>query len=185
MNVIIPARGGSTRIPGKNIQLFHGKHIIGYSIELMRHYPGVKDIIVSTDSSEIGLIAKSYGALSFRRPAELSVDSVGTQEVAKAVLGQIKSDDPFTMVLYATSPLLTQYDIAQAILAHYESKTPYVHCVDNEGVDTGSFYFGWTSAFEKGVPLLGNSTPIKVDDIDINTHADWARAEKLYEERRA
>ena len=83
MNVaIIPARGGSKRIPKKNIKEFFGKPIIAYSIEAAQKCKLFDRIIVSTDSSEIAEVAKKYGAeIPFMRPAQLADDLTHTDTV--------------------------------------------------------------------------------------------------------
>ena len=81
---IIPARGGSKRIPRKNIRPFAGKPIIGYSIETARESGLFDRIIVSTDDEEIAAVAKEFEAeIPFMRPAELADDFSGTNAVAK------------------------------------------------------------------------------------------------------
>lgn len=83
MNIcIIPARGGSKRIPRKNIKQFCGKPMIGWSIEAAIQSGLFDHIIVSTDDLEIADIAKQLGAeVPFLRPAELSSDFAGTTQV--------------------------------------------------------------------------------------------------------
>ena len=83
MNVaIIPARGGSKRIPNKNINNFNGKPIISWSIKCAFKTKLFDRIIVSTDNQEIAKTAKQYGAeVPFIRPKNLSNDSVGIIEV--------------------------------------------------------------------------------------------------------
>ena len=83
MNVaIIPARGGSKRIPKKNIRDFLGKPMIAYSIHAAKESGLFQRIIVSTDSEEIAEIAREYGAeVPFLRPAELADDHAGTDAV--------------------------------------------------------------------------------------------------------
>src|SRR6185312_3359152 len=79
---VIPARGGSKRIPRKNIKPFRGKPMIGWSIEAARKSFLFDHIIVSTDDAEISRIAKEWGAeVPFIRPAELADDHTGTTEV--------------------------------------------------------------------------------------------------------
>ena len=81
---VIPARGGSKRIPHKNIKEFNGKPMIAYSIEAALKSDCFDRVIVSTDDVEIADIARSYGAeVPFLRPAELSNDHVGTLPVIK------------------------------------------------------------------------------------------------------
>ena len=84
MNIvaIIPARGGSKRIPNKNIRLFAGQPIISYSIKAAQAADLFDSIIVSTDSEEIAEVAKTCGAeVPFIRPAELADDFTSTSQV--------------------------------------------------------------------------------------------------------
>ena len=83
MNVaVIPARGGSKRIPRKNIKEFCGKPMIAWPIEVAKESGLFEQIIISTDDEEIAEVAKSYGAeVPFIRPNELSDDYTGTTEV--------------------------------------------------------------------------------------------------------
>ena len=86
---IIPARGGSKRIPRKNIKTFMGKPIIAYSIEAALQSGLFDEVMVSTDDEEIAEIACGYGAkVPFMRSAETSNDYAGTADV---ILGSIKS----------------------------------------------------------------------------------------------
>ena len=83
MNVaIIPARGGSSRIPAKNIKNFCGKPMIAYSIEAAKKANVFQKIIVSTDSAEIAEISKKFGAeVPFMRPEELSYNHINVGDV--------------------------------------------------------------------------------------------------------
>ena len=85
MNIcIIPARGGSKRIPRKNIKSFCGQSIIGYSIKAALDSQCFDQVIVSTDDAEIAEVAKSFGAsVPFVRPDELANDYTGTVPVIK------------------------------------------------------------------------------------------------------
>ena len=79
---VIPARGGSKRIPRKNIKEFCGKPMIAWSIETAKASGLFDHIIVSTDDAEIAEVAKQWGAeVPFIRPPELSNDYAGTTEV--------------------------------------------------------------------------------------------------------
>jgi len=107
---IIPARGGSKRIPGKNIKEFNGKPIIAYSIEAALKCGCFDDIIVSTDSNEIAELSRSYGAeVPFLRPVELSDDFTGTMDVIKHAVQwfQLNRTEPdYVCCLYATAPFI-------------------------------------------------------------------------------
>jgi len=107
---IIPARGGSKRIPHKNIKDFFGKPLIAYSIETALESKLFTRVIVSTDDEEIAKVAKAYGAeVPFIRPKELSDDFTGTGAVVNHAIEFLKeSGEEFRYVctLYATAPLL-------------------------------------------------------------------------------
>jgi pseudaminic acid cytidylyltransferase len=178
---IIPARGGSQRIPRKNIRLFHGKPIIAYSIEAAKASGCFDHVIVSTDDMEIKMLAHAYGAdLGFIRPAEMSVDSVGTQAVMQWVLKHQAKGFDYACCIYPCAPLLEAADIEFAAkLMRVISEPAYLFI-------PGILYYGKARSFVDGVPLDGNSLAIGRDPaeryIDINVEADWLRAEKLYEE---
>lgn len=111
MNIaIIPARGGSKRIPGKNIKMFAGKPLIAYSIDAAKASGLFDKIIISTDSKEVAEVAKVFGAdLPFMRPQALSNDVVGTRPVTNHAI-QFCIDNfykpEFCCCIYATAPFL-------------------------------------------------------------------------------
>ena len=111
---IIPARGGSKRIPKKNIKDFFGKPLIAYSIETALKSNLFDKVIVSTDDEEIAKIAKEYGAeVPFLRPKELSDDFTGTSDVVNHAVEYLKSCGEkyeYICTIYATAPFLqTKY----------------------------------------------------------------------------
>lgn len=107
---IIPARGGSKRIPKKNIKVFAGKPIIGYSIQTAKESGLFDRIIVSTDDKEIASIAETFGAeIPFIRPLELSDDFTGTNAVVKHCLHWLAKHScrvDYACCIYATAPFL-------------------------------------------------------------------------------
>ena len=103
---IIPARGGSKRIPRKNIKDFYGKPLIAYSVEVALESKLFEQVIVSTDDEEIASIAKKYGATVQLRPKALSDDYTGTGEVIEYVLAHLDEKYDFVSTIYATAPLL-------------------------------------------------------------------------------
>jgi pseudaminic acid cytidylyltransferase len=108
---IIPARGGSKRIPRKNILNFMGKPLIAYSIEAAIDSKLFDRIIVSTDDPEIATIAKEWGAETpFVRPLYLADDMTGTNEVVKHAIqwhnNHVKQVE-IACCIYATAPLVT------------------------------------------------------------------------------
>lgn len=120
MNVaIIPARGGSKRIPRKNVKEFFGKPMIAWSIEAAKEADLFDRIIVSTDDEEIADVALSWGAeVPFMRPAELSNDFAGTTEViAHATRWAQDQSWPLEAVccIYATAPFALASDIRRGL----------------------------------------------------------------------
>jgi N-acylneuraminate cytidylyltransferase len=112
---IIPARGGSKRIPRKNVLPFDGKPVIAWSIEAARASGCFDRIVVSTDDDEVAEVAARFGAeVPFRRPAELATDHMGTIPViAHAVewLGAHGPPPALACCIYATAPLLVPDDL--------------------------------------------------------------------------
>ncbi|MGV7214038.1 pseudaminic acid cytidylyltransferase [Bradyrhizobium sp. UFLA05-112] len=115
---VIPARGGSKRIPRKNIRPFCGKPIIAYSIEAARDSSLFDEIIVSTDDDEIAAVARQFGAATpFVRPKEISDDHTGTNAVVKHAIAWLteRGDDiSHACCIYATAPLIQPRYLRQA-----------------------------------------------------------------------
>jgi len=116
---IIPARGGSKRIPRKNIRDFLGMPMIAYSIKTAQESGCFDKIIVSTDDEEIAEIARHWGAETpFMRPAHLSDDTAGTIPVIQHAIDwlRVASLDPqFVCCIYATAPFLLANDLKQGL----------------------------------------------------------------------
>jgi len=121
---VIPARGGSKRIPRKNIKLFDGKPMIAWSIEVALKSGCFDRVLVSTDDLEIANVAKAHGAeVPFIRPKELSDDHTGiTPVIAHAARWHSESGISAMQVccIYATAPFLQAKDLQQG-LAELES----------------------------------------------------------------
>ena len=112
---IIPARGGSKRIPRKNIKLFRGKPLLVWSIEKAIKSKCFTDVIVSTDDEEIANLAISSGAnVPFLRPKELSDDFVGTLDVVKFVIKNFNKEIKYACCLYATAPMVLTNDLVKS-----------------------------------------------------------------------
>ena len=116
---VIPARGGSKRIPRKNIRAFCGKPMIAWSIEAAKESGCFDQIIVSTDDEEIANVARQWGAdVPFMRPAELADDFAGTTPVVgHAVQWNQAHGHELTAVccLYATAPFVEPADIKEGL----------------------------------------------------------------------
>jgi N-acylneuraminate cytidylyltransferase len=115
---IIPARGGSKRIPRKNIKEFLGKPIIAYSIETALRTGLFDEVMVSTDDMEIAEVAKKFGAkVPFMRSAEAASDFASTADVLKEVLckyNELGHEFDNFCCFYATAPLVQRKDVESA-----------------------------------------------------------------------
>jgi pseudaminic acid cytidylyltransferase len=109
---IIPARGGSKRIPRKNIKPFLGKPIIAYSILSALSSRLFDEVMVSTDDQEIAEVAKRYGAsVPFLRTPKNSDDEASTFSVLEEVIGDYKKQDrdfKYGCCIYPTAPFVTK-----------------------------------------------------------------------------
>lgn len=117
---VIPARGGSKRIPRKNIKEFCGQPMISYSIKAALASECFDQVIVSTDDGEIAKVAKSFGAtVPFFRPEELSDDHTGTAVVIKHAIEWFEQNGHMpteVCCLYATAPFVQASSIQQSYM---------------------------------------------------------------------
>jgi pseudaminic acid cytidylyltransferase len=116
---VIPARGGSKRIPRKNVRPFAGKPMIAHSIECAVGSGLFDRVVVSTDDDEIGAVARDFGAeVPFRRPPELSDDRAGTTEVIAHAVDRMQKDGAALSAvccIYATAPFIRASDLATGL----------------------------------------------------------------------
>lgn len=218
---VIPARGGSKRIPGKNIRPFHGKPVIAYAIEGALATGLFDHVIVSTDDSAIASVAAHHGAeVPFTRPAALADDHTGTNDVVRHAVEWYQAAGhrvEQVCCVYATAPFVTSTDLLAAfallredidfVFAATTFDFPVQRALvrDAAGVvhplfpqwighrsqdlqptlhDAGQFYWGWGRSYITQ-PVVFNARavpyelpPWRVQDID--TEADWVRAELLF-----
>ena len=140
---VIPARGGSKGIPGKNIKLLSGKPLIGYSIDMARNFAKDEHICVSTDSQEIKNVVEGYGLqVPFMRPCELATDTASTYDVLLHAIHFYEDRNIFhdwIVLLQPTSPFRRKEDIDamlslavkgvdMVVSVKRSSITPYYNC---------------------------------------------------------
>ncbi|MBR7887581.1 pseudaminic acid cytidylyltransferase [Marinomonas sp. A79] len=130
MNIaIIPARGGSKRIPRKNIKLFYGKPMIAYSIEAAKNAGCFDRIIVSTDDDEIANVATRWGAeVPFMRPSGIADDYATTMDVMEhAVNWCVTQGGAVNNVccLYATAPFVLPKYLLQGLRVLSDNKVQF------------------------------------------------------------
>ena len=157
VSFIIPARGGSKGIPGKNIKLFCGKPLIAWQIEAALN-TGLGEVFVSSDSSDILKVANQYGAQVISRPKELAGDTSSSED---AILNCIERAENqgyeiahTIFFLQATSPWITSNDMLKSYIIHMDSRRPttvltkpfhsYVHLKDKEVPSECSCLYGPT-----------------------------------------
>ena len=143
---VIPARGGSKGLPGKNIKDLCGKPLIAYSIDVARQFVDDKHICVSTDSEEIKQVAENYGLIvPFIRPDYLATDTATTNDVLVHAVNLFKQQGvnyKKLVLLQPTSPLRTSQDVEGAMELYRDdidmvvsvmiSHAPAVLCSENE-----------------------------------------------------
>lgn len=219
---VIPARGGSKRIPRKNIKPFAGKPMIGYAIEAALACEGIDRVVVSTDDDEIAAIAEGFGAeLPFRRPADLADDITPTVPVIAHAIGacrEMEWDVSHACCIYPGVPFIRTRDLGEALaLLRQHGDEGYTFPVTGfpspiqralkrgEGgavepfdprhvgtrtqdlepayFDAGQFYWAAADTWLADKAIHANGRAIVLPEwrvVDIDTPADWDRAEMLY-----
>ncbi|QXR07561.1 pseudaminic acid cytidylyltransferase [Acinetobacter lwoffii] len=117
---VIPARGGSKRIPRKNIKTFHGQPMIAWSVQAAIDSGCFDEVWVSTDDEEIAAVVQAYGAkVPFLRPAHLSDDFATTADVMSHAVKEFDKLNhtlpDYICCLYATAPFVTKADLVQGL----------------------------------------------------------------------
>lgn len=219
---VIPARGGSKRIPRKNIKPFAGKPMIGYAIEAALACEAIDRVVVSTDDEEISAIAREFGAeLPFRRPAELADDITPTVPVIAHAIEACRElgwDVTHACCIYPGVPFIRTADLAEALALLEQNggggytfpvtgfRSPIQRALKRDAsgkvapfnpehvgtrtqdlepgyFDAGQFYWGGAPAWFAGDTIHANGRAIVLPEwrvVDIDTPADWDRAEMLY-----
>ena len=121
---IIPARGGSKGLPGKNIKLLAGKPLIGWTIEEAKKSKYIDRVILSSEDDKIISIAKEFNCdVPFKRPPGLAEDNSTSSEVVIHILKEINISYDYFLLLQPTSPLRKSEQIDEAIELCYNSNS--------------------------------------------------------------
>ncbi len=128
---VIPARGGSKRIPGKNAKGFHGRPLIAYAIETVLESGIVDRVVVSTDDDNIANVAIASGAeVPFRRPDKLSDDYAGTGAVVRHAIETLEAQTSlqfdYVALVYPAAVFITPDDLLSAKTALISSSADFV-----------------------------------------------------------
>jgi N-acylneuraminate cytidylyltransferase len=112
---IIPARGGSKRVPRKNLFLLEGRPLVAHSVRHALDATSVDEVIVSTDDDDIAAAAEAAGARGIRRPAELAGDMATSESALEHALAQLDAEPELVVFLQCTSPVRSGADIDAAV----------------------------------------------------------------------
>lgn len=127
---LIPARGGSKRIPRKNIRPFAGRPLITWTIEAAKGASAISDVLVSTDDDEIAAVARRAGALvPWLRPASLATDTASSQDVALHALDWYEAAHGAVdglLLLAPTSPLRSADTLARGCTLFEANRSPVI-----------------------------------------------------------
>lgn len=136
---IIPARGGSKGLPGKNIALLNGRPLIDYSIARALNTPQVAAVYVTTDCPDIAAVASACGAQVVRRPSALATDDASSESALLHALDVLEAEQEMDLVVFlqCTSPLRRAHDIEAAIAQFRDEQADSLLSV------TASHHFLW------------------------------------------
>lgn len=175
---VIPARGGSKRIPRKNIRLFAGRPMIAWSISAAVNSGCFDRIVVSTDDAEIEEVAKAHGAdVPFRRPAELSDDHCGTTAVISHAVEWHRMhgvEVEEVCCIYATAPFLDPQDLCRGLNILNESNADYAFSVTS-----------YAFPIQRAIKIMTNNRVEMFDPSQFNTRSQdleqaWHDAGQFY-----
>lgn len=165
---IIPARGGSKRIPRKNILPFVGLPIIAHSIAAAIAAQSIDRVIVSTDDEEIANVARAYGAeVPFMRPDALADDHATTLDVVAHAFEWAGSEVDALLSLYATAPLVHPRDIDEAYETFELENSAYVFSATEFSFPVQR---GFTLNATKPVMLFPEHAPTRSQDLPTVYH---------------
>lgn len=224
---IIPVRGGSKGIPGKNIKMLAGKPLVAYTIDASLKSKYITRTVVSTEDKKIKSVAESFGAEVVDRPVELAQDETKTAPVMLQVLDELEKQNykpDVTILLQATCPLRDEKQIDEAfelflnsdcdsVFAAFQAgttharwrKSPFTgkyECLYDYRnrprrqdkdlhyplfIESGAIYIVKTEIMKEVKDFIGYKPEIYLqkNPIDIDTIADFEKAEKIIMERNA
>ena len=183
---VIPARGGSKRLPRKNLRLLLGRPLIEYTIRAAQSASLLTDWVVSTEDMEIATHALSLGARVVKRPEELASDDTTSGAVVRHALEWMEDTERYDMVvlLHPTSPVRDPRHIDQAIRSLWASDAPAlasVGCRKRTYTHNASIYAMKRDWFMRtGLHYCDESIPFLMDaphSVDIDTEHDFKLAE--------
>lgn len=172
---IIPARGGSKRLPKKNIRMLAGKPLIAWTIEEAKKSKLITCLIVSTEDSEVMEAAWKYGAEVLMREPELATDDASSEDVVRSVVRSLPGYD-YVCLLQPTSPLRIAEDIDNTVgLAVQNGISVFTCNTDLTPRPNGAVYV-WPSRDISKESVAWYSMPDS-RSLDIDTEEEFQKAE--------
>lgn len=179
---VIPARGGSKRVPRKNLRLLAGKPLIQWTIEAANAATSLTSLVISTEDEEIRDVALSLGCYVIRRPDELAEDLASSDAVALHALEWMGGDYDIVVLLHPTSPIRDWKHIDEAVSTLWASAAPSLASVEyakrsyrhNASIYAAKVPFR-TLYCDRTIPYLMD----KRHSVDIDDETDWKIAEAL------
>ena len=180
---IIPARGGSKRLPGKNIRSLHGKPMIQYTIEAAQNSTMLNRTIVCTEDLAIKHVAEECDAEVIMRPQSMAQDHSSIYDTITYIQGEVPGYE-WIVLLQPTSPLRTSEDIDDAINSCISKTAPsWVYCEYGVPVPNGALYVAYASWLKEHGNFDGPRTITygmpRHRSVDVDTLRDFERAEAL------
>jgi CMP-N,N'-diacetyllegionaminic acid synthase len=180
---IIPARGGSKRLPGKNTRPLAGKPMIEWTIDAAKAAVSIDHFVVCTEDANISMAAEAAGAESFRRPPEMAQDDSSIYDTIFHVLDAYRVAD-WVVLLQPTSPLRTAEDIDRAVTLCMVNTAPAcVSCEFQVPVPNGGVYVAYVRWLREHRNYDGPRTVTYMmpsyRSVDVDTIEDFERAEAL------
>lgn len=172
---IIPARGGSKRLPRKNIFPLNGKPLIAYTIDACKKSKFIHDIYVSSDDEEILTVAEQFGAKRIERPATLADDTTPKVIAIRQAVNspEVQADAPADIVIIpqANSPQITAEQMDGAIQMMLDHNLWEVMSTDKNGVQNAAFRVVKTHALFNEF-LSAHCGFVIAENIDVHTLED-------------
>jgi|TARA_Y100000310_G_C20599690_1_gene772354 CMP-N-acetylneuraminic acid synthetase len=175
---IIPARGGSKRLPRKNIYNIWGQPMIYWSIKAAKESRYIDDVYVTSEDSEILKISKKFKAKTIKRPLELANDITFKQFAITHALRQLKSSYDIVVSLQANSPEVNSNDIDAAITKFIKYDRNELFTVDNNLIQHGAFRI-WKYEYVFQEALSTKSGVYIANYIDVHTIEDIKKLERI------
>lgn len=184
---LILARGGSKRVPRKNVRMLGDAPLLAWTIVPAHHALSLDCVVVSSDDPQILGVAQVWGADTIRRPLEMATDEASPYPAMLHALDVLDEAFDYLCLLQPTSPFRTNMDIdgcvAWAMRADGQALPAVATRTVGEDVPNGAVYVGRTDWLRDGGnfdgPAVGSWLMPPERSLDIDTEEDWAEAEAM------